>query len=171
MLKPYQGKVPEVHPTAFVEESAQVIGDVSIGEDASIWHNAVLRGDINSIRIGARTNIQDGCVLHVTSSLAVEIEHDVTVGHNAVIHGCCIHAHCLIGMGAIILDHAEIGENCIVGAGTVVKEGEKVPPNSLIIGVPGEIKRRLTEKEVYKLRERSQRYVEYKKAYMEYIIE
>ncbi len=170
MLKPYQGKVPEVHSSAFVEESAQVIGDVSIGEEASIWHNAVLRGDVNAIRIGARTNIQDGCVLHGTSALAVVIDHDVTVGHNAVLHGCRIDAHCLIGMGAIILDHAEIGENCIVGAGTVVKEGEKVPPNSLIIGVPGQIKRRLTEKEVYKLRERSQRYVEYKKTYMQDII-
>lgn len=171
MLKPYQGKVPEVHPTAFVEESAQVIGDVSIGEDASIWHNAVLRGDVNAIRIGARTNIQDGCVLHGTSSLSVVIDHDVTVGHNAVLHGCSICSNCLIGMGAIILDHAEIGENCIVGAGTVVKEGEKVPPNSLILGVPGQIKRRLTDKEVYKLRERSQRYVEYKKTYMEDIMQ
>ncbi len=126
MLKPYQGKVPEVHSSAFVEESAQVIGDVSIGEEASIWHNAVLRGDVNAIRIGARTNIQDGCVLHGTSALAVVIDHDVTVGHNAVLHGCRIDAHCLIGMGAIILDHAEIGENCIVGGGTVVKEGEKI---------------------------------------------
>lgn len=167
MLKSYQGKIPQVHPTAFIEESAQIVGDVVIGQDASIWHNAVLRGDINVIRIGDRTNIQDGCVLHGTRALSVTIEHGVTVGHNAIVHGCIIHANCLIGMGAILLDHVEIGENCIVGAGTVVKEGTKVPSNSLIIGVPGEIKRRLTDKEVYRLRERADRYVEYKKTYRE----
>lgn len=167
MLKPYRGYIPDVHPTAFVEESAQIIGNVMIGQDASVWHNAVVRGDINAITIGDRTNIQDGCVLHGTQALSVSIEQGVTVGHKAILHGCIIHSNCLIGMGAIILDHAEIGENCIVGAGTVVKEGTKVPPNSLIIGIPGQIKRRLTDKEVYGLRERAKRYIEHKNTYRE----
>jgi carbonic anhydrase/acetyltransferase-like protein (isoleucine patch superfamily) len=168
MLKPYKGISPEVHATGFIEESAQVVGDVKIGEDSSVWYNAVVRGDVNYIRIGKRSNIQDGATMHGTlNKYPVIIEDDVSVGHNAVVHGCTVHSNCLIGMGAIILDNAEIGENCIIGAGAVVKEGMKVPPNSLVLGVPGRIKRNLTGEEIQGLRERASRYVSYKNACIE----
>ena len=167
MLREYNGRWPEVHQTVFIDESAQVIGDVSIGKDSSIWHNAVIRGDVNQIRIGERTNIQDGVVLHGTLNLyPVILEDNVTVGHNATVHGCTVHANCLIGMGAIILDNAEIGENCIIGAGTVVTEGMCIPPNSLVLGIPGRVKRQLLAREIQSLPERATRYVKYKNTYL-----
>lgn len=166
MLKPYQGIIPTVHPTAFVEESAQVVGHVSIGRDSSVWHNAVLRGDVNTIRIGERSNIQDGVVVHGTfEKYSVDIGDGVSIGHNAVVHGSTIHTNCLIGIGAIILDNAEIGENCIIGAGTIITEGMVVAPGSLVLGVPGRTKRQLTGLEIQGLRERAARYVIYKNAY------
>ncbi|PIE34980.1 gamma carbonic anhydrase family protein [candidate division KSB3 bacterium] len=166
MLRSYQGVLPTIHPTVFVEESAQVVGFVRIGPDSSVWHNAVLRGDVNTIRIGERSNIQDGVVVHGTfEKYSVDIGDGVSVGHNAVVHGSIIHANCLIGMGAIILDNATIGENCIIGAGTLVTEGMVVPPGSLVLGVPGRIKRELTDHEIQGLRERAERYVMYKNAY------
>ena len=167
MLKAYKGISPEIHPTAFIEESARIIGDVKIGPDSSVWYNTVVRGDVHYIRIGERTNIQDGVVLHGTfNKYPVIIEDGVTIGHNAVVHGCTIRSNCLIGMGAVILDNAEIGRNCIIGAGTVIKEGLIVPPNSLVLGVPGRIKRGLTVEEVQDLQERAARYVEYKNVYL-----
>jgi carbonic anhydrase/acetyltransferase-like protein (isoleucine patch superfamily) len=145
MLREYNGKWPEVHRTAFIDESAQVVGGVSLGKDSSVWHNAVIRGDVNYIRIGERTNIQDGVVLHGTlGRYPVILEDNVTIGHNAVVHGCTVHSNCLIGMGAIILDNAEIGEHCIIGAGAIVTEGMQVPPNSLVLGIPGRVRRQLT---------------------------
>ena len=167
MLQAYNGIVPEVHSTVFIEESAQVVGDVKIGQDSSVWHTAVLRGDVNVIRIGQRTNIQDGVVVHGTwKKYSVTIEDDVSVGHNAVVHGCTIHSNCLIGIGAIILDNAEIEPNCIIGAGAVVTEGMIVPAFSLVLGVPARIKRRVTDQEVQELRERAARYVSYKNTYL-----
>ncbi len=166
MLKEYKGIKPDIHPTVFIAEGAQVIGDVSIGPDSSVWFNAVLRGDVHSIRIGARSNVQDGAILHGTlNTYPVFIEDDVTIGHNAVVHGCTIHSNCLIGMGAIVLDDAEIGKNSIIGAGTVVKGGMLVPANSLVVGVPGRIRRNLTVEEIQGLRERAAHYVVYKNAY------
>ena len=167
MLREYKGKWPEVHQTAFIDESAQVVGDVGIGKDSSVWHNAVIRGDVNFIRIGERTNIQDGVVLHGTFGLySVILEDNVTVGHNAVVHGCTVRSNCLIGMGAIILDNAEIGEYCIIGAGAIVTEGVRIPPNSLVLGIPGRVKRRLSDQEIRSLPERAARYVEYKNSYL-----
>ena len=167
MLREYQGKWPEVHHTVFIDESAQVVGDVSIGEDSSIWHNAVIRGDVNYIRIGERTNIQDGVILHGTLGLyPVILDDNITIGHNAVVHGCTVHSNCLIGMGAIILDNAEIGKSCIIGAGAIVTESMRVPPNSLVLGIPGRVKRRLSEQEIQSLPERATRYVEYKNRYL-----
>lgn len=171
MLREFKGKWPEIHQTVFIDESAQVVGDVDIGKDSSVWHNAVIRGDVNYIRIGERTNIQDGVVLHGTLGLyPVVLEDNVTAGHNAVVHGCTVHSNCLIGMGAIILDNAEIGENCIVGAGTIVTEGMRVPPGSLVLGIPGRIKRRLSNQEIQSLPERATRYVEYKDTYLAAIL-
>ena len=166
MVKPYCGIMPIIHPSAFVEDSAQVIGNVSLEQDASVWCGAVLRGDVNAIRIGKRANVQDGAVLHGTSRNAVIVEDDVTIGHRAIAHGCLVHARCLIGMGAIILDQAEIGEESIIGAGAVVTEKMIVPPRSLILGVPGRVKRMLTPQEIQELAERAARYVEYKHRYI-----
>lgn len=165
MLKQYHAIWPNIHPTAFVEASAQIIGDVAVGEDSSVWFQSVLRGDVGSIRIGARTNVQDGTVVHVSSSYSAMIGDDVTIGHRAVLHGCIVHDGCLIGIGAIVLDGAEIGAECIIGAGTVITQGMVVPPRSLVFGVPGKIRRGLTDTEVRSLKERASRYVVYKNAY------
>ncbi|MCP4403639.1 MAG: gamma carbonic anhydrase family protein [bacterium] len=171
MLREYKGKWPEVHQTVFVDESAQVVGDVRIGKDSSVWHNAVIRGDVNHIRIGERTNMQDGVVLHGTLGLyPVILEDNITVGHNAVVHGCTVHSNCLIGISAIILDNADIGKNCIIGAGAIVTEGMRIPPDSLVIGIPGRIKRRLSAQEIQSLTERATRYVEYKDTYLAAIL-
>ena len=168
MLQPYAEWFPVVHDTAFIADSAQVIGNVRIGRDSSVWFQAVLRGDVNAIRVGERTNIQDGAVIHGTlHKYPVAIADDVTIGHGAIVHGCVIHSQCLIGMGAIILDNAAIGEQCIIGAGTVVTENMLVPPKSVVLGVPGKIRRHVTEEEIRGLCEQAARYVEYKNMYMQ----
>lgn len=167
MLKMYQGKRPEIHETAFIEESAQVIGDVQIGRDSSVWFQAVLRGDVHYIRIGEGSNVQDGAILHGTlNRYPVVIEDQVTLGHRAIVHGATVHSNCLIGMGAIILDDATISSNCIIGAGAVVAEGKIIPPNSLVLGVPGRVTRSLTPEEVQGITAQALRYVEYKNVYL-----
>jgi len=168
MVKHYSEWFPVVHETAFIEDSAQVIGNVRIGCDSSVWFQAVLRGDVNAIRVGERTNIQDGAVIHGTlHKYPVAIADDVTIGHGAIVHGCVIHSYCLIGMGAVILDNATIGEQSIIGAGAVVTENVTIPPQSVVLGVPGKVCRRVTPEEIRELRERAARYVEYKNTYME----
>ncbi len=160
MIHPFKAIKPEIHDSAMVAESAQVIGDVVIGEESSIWFNAVVRGDVNYIRIGMRTNIQDGCVLHVARrTLPLIIGDEVTVGHNAVLHACTVGNRCLIGMGAIVMDGAEVGENSIVGAGALVISGTKIPPGSLVLGSPAQVKRPLTEEEARNIRESAAHYV------------
>jgi carbonic anhydrase/acetyltransferase-like protein (isoleucine patch superfamily) len=145
----------------FVADGAFVIGDVHVGKDASIWYNAVLRGDINGIWVGERTNIQDGCVLHVTRDFPVIVGNDVTVGHRAVIHGCTI-AHCaMIGMGAMVLDNAKVGSFSIVAAGAVVLEKSVVPEGTLVAGVPARVIRGITEEERQRLLESALNYVAY----------
>lgn len=166
MLRPYRSVLPRVHPTAFVDQSAQVIGDVEIGEESGIWMNAVVRGDVNRIRIGRQTNIQDGCVVHVMRGThETRIGDRVTVGHAAVLHGCTIRDRCLIGMGAILLNGADIGEDSIVAAGTLVTEGTAFPPRSLVMGRPGARKRALRDDEVAGILEYAARYVGYRKDY------
>jgi carbonic anhydrase/acetyltransferase-like protein (isoleucine patch superfamily) len=168
MLRPYRTVLPRVHATAFIDESAQVIGDVEIGEESGVWMNAVLRGDVNSIRIGRQTNIQDGCVVHVMRGThPTHIGNQVTIGHAAVLHGCTIKDRCLIGMGAIVLNGAEIGEESIIAAGTLITEGTKVPPRSLMMGSPGVRRRELRDEEVAGILAYAQRYVEYRKDYQQ----
>ncbi len=157
----HHGVSPDVHPTAFVAPGAWLIGEVRLGEEASIWYNAVLRGDINAIRIGRRSNIQDGCVLHVTKKLAVEIAEEVTVGHMAMIHACRIGRGSLIGMNAVVLDDAEVGEGALVAAGAVVKEGFVVPPGTLAAGVPARIVRDLSGEERRAIVQSAANYVAY----------
>ena len=167
MLRPFRSILPKVHPTAFVDQSAQVIGDVEIGEESSVWMNVVIRGDVNTIRIGDRTNIQDGTVIHVMRGThATTIGHEVTVGHAAILHGCTIRDRVLIGMGAMLLNGADIGEDSIVAAGTLVPEEKKFPARSLLMGRPAAVKRALTEKEVATIRDYAQRYIGYRKDYM-----
>jgi carbonic anhydrase/acetyltransferase-like protein (isoleucine patch superfamily) len=149
MLRPYRGRLPVVDPTAFVDESAQVIGDVEIGAESGIWMHAVVRGDVHRIRIGARTNIQDGAVVHVMHEThAAVIGDEVTVGHGAIVHGCTVEDRVLVGMGAILLNGAVIGHDSIVAAGAVVAEGTVIPPRSLVMGVPGRVRRPLTDTDV-----------------------
>jgi len=167
MLLPYKGKRPKLHETVYVEASARIIGDVIIGAYASVWFNAVVRGDVNYIRIGERTNVQDNSVLHVTKDVyPLIIGSDVTIGHNAVLHGCIVKDRCLIGMGSIILDDAEIGEDTIVGAGALVTEGTKVPPGSLILGAPARVVRKLSGEEVERILTAAKNYLEYTQNYI-----
>ena len=168
MLRPYRSIHPRVAPTAFIDYSAQVIGDVVIGDDSGVWMNAVLRGDINSIRVGRRTNIQDGCVVHVMSgTYPTTLGDEVTVGHGAVLHGCTVEDRCLISMGAIVLNGATIGTESIIAAGAVVVEGATVPPRSLVMGSPGRVRRSVTTDEVAAIQRYAAHYVEYKTEYSE----
>ena len=167
MLRPYRGTSPRVDPTAFVDASAQVIGDVEIGEESSVWMCAVMRGDVHSIRVGRRTNIQDGSIVHaMTGTHPTTIGDNVTIGHGAVIHGCTIDDQCLIGMGAIVLNGVHVGNGSIVAAGTLLVEGQKVPPRSLVMGSPGKVKRLLTQSEVADIQRYADHYVEYRLDYM-----
>ena len=168
MLKPYKKKWPEISSTAFIEDSAIIIGDVTIGEDSSAWFNAIVRGDVNYIRIGNRTNIQDASVIHVTHDTHPTIlEDDITVGHSVTIHGCTIRSRVLIGMGAIVLDGVEVESDCIVAAGAIVTEGKKIPSGWMAMGIPAKPVRELTEIERASLLEHSQNYIRYKNEYMD----
>ncbi|MGV3516243.1 MAG: gamma carbonic anhydrase family protein [Luteitalea sp.] len=167
MLRPYRGQWPQLDPSVFVDQSAQVIGDVVVGPESSIWMQCVVRGDVHRIRIGARSNIQDGTVVHVMRGThPTTIGDAVTIGHGALIHGCTIEDRVLIGMGAIVLNGAVIGSDSIVAAGTLVTEGAVVPPRSLVMGSPGKVRRTLTDEEVASILDYSARYVGYRLDYM-----
>jgi carbonic anhydrase/acetyltransferase-like protein (isoleucine patch superfamily) len=168
VLRPYRGVSPRVHPSAFIDDSAQVIGDVEIGEESSVWMCVVIRGDVHSIRIGRRTNVQDGTVVHgMTGTHPTAIGDNVTIGHGAIIHGCTIDHQCLIGMGAILLNGAHVGSGSIVAAGTLVVEDMKIPPRSLVMGSPGKVKRLLTQAEVAGIQRYADRYVGYRLDYLD----
>jgi carbonic anhydrase/acetyltransferase-like protein (isoleucine patch superfamily) len=159
--------MPLVHPTAYIDESAQVIGDVEIGEESSVWMAVVIRGDVHRIRVGRRTNLQDGTIVHVMRDThPTTIGDDVTVGHGAIIHGCTIEDGCLVGMGAIVLNGALVGAGSLVAAGTLVTEGMQIPPRSLVMGSPGKVKRPLTDGEVADVLSYAARYVEYRLDYL-----
>jgi len=169
MLRVFKNHAPRVAPSAYVDESAQVIGDVVIGEESSVWMNAVIRGDVNHIRIGSRTNVQDGTIVHVMRepSHPTTVGDDVTVGHGAILHGCSVADRCLIGMGAILLNGSSVGEDCIVAAGTLLPEGMAVPARSLVMGSPGKVRRSLTDDEVAFILQSAQNYVTYRLDYSE----
>ena len=167
MLRSYRGVSPRVASGAFVDPSAQVVGDVEIGERSSVWMNAVIRGDVHYIRIGAETNIQDGSVLHVMKDLYPLVLGDrVTVGHNVTLHGCQIENDCLIGMGAVVLNGVRIAAGSIIGAGAVVTEGTMVPPASLFLGAPARFKKQLGEEDLAVIRRYAQNYVDYTRQYL-----
>ncbi len=166
MQLPYDNKYPQVDSTVLVVPTATIIGDVVIGPESSIWFQTVVRGDVNFIRIGARTNIQDGSVVHVTlKTHPTIIGDDVTIGHNVTLHGCTVGDRCLIGIGAILLDGVEIGADCMIAAGSVVTPGIVIPPGTLVMGSPARVKRELTTDEISQLKKSAENYIEYKKKY------
>jgi carbonic anhydrase/acetyltransferase-like protein (isoleucine patch superfamily) len=166
LVRNLDGKMPKIASSAYVDPQAVVIGDVTIGEHSSIWPCAVARGDCNWIRIGARTSIQDGSVLHVEQEKHPLIVGDnVTVGHNVILHGCTVESDCLIGMGSIILNGAKIGRGSVIAAGTVIAEGAEVPPGSVFMGVPGKFRREVTDAERARISAGAQHYVDYKNQY------
>lgn len=167
MIHAYRGLAPKVHPTAFVDASAHVIGDVELGEESSVWFASVLRGDVNYIRVGRGTNIQDGTVIHVNRGGTPTILGDyVTVGHAARLHGCHVKSHCLIGIGAIVLDGAVLEEECLVAAGAVVSPGTRVPRGSLLMGAPAKVKRQVTDADVELIRRSARNYIALRAEYM-----
>lgn len=163
---PFKDLHPKIEKNVYIAEGARIIGNVSIGEYANIWFNAVLRGDVQPITIGQYTNIQDNCTVHVWYEFPTTIGDYVTVGHGAILHGCTIANNCLIGMGAIILNYAEIGENCIIGAGTLIPERKKIPPNSLVMGSPGKVVRQVSPEEIEAIRQSAIIYAQDAKEYM-----
>jgi carbonic anhydrase/acetyltransferase-like protein (isoleucine patch superfamily) len=161
MVGAYKGISPRLHPSVLLMEGCTVIGDVEIGEGSSIWPGAVVRGDVHRVRIGARTNLQDGAVVHVTTDVhPTAIGDDVTIGHKAVLHGCTVRDRCLIGIGAVVLDGAVVGPDAMVGAGALVTPGTVVPPGSLFLGAPAKARRQLTGEEQTGLRTSAAHYVE-----------
>ena len=168
MILPYRGIRPRIHPSVFIAEGAQIIGDVEIGAESSVWFNTVIRGDVHYIRIGEKTNVQDNCVLHVThETYPLVVGSGVTVGHGAILHAATIKDHCLIGMGAKVLDNATVGSYSLVAAGALVLEGFEVPEGVLVAGIPAKIKRKLTDEERRQIVQSAQNYINYVKSYRE----
>lgn len=159
MLIPYNGILPAIGATAFIAEGVKLIGDVTIGEEASVWFNAVLRGDLAPVVIGRGSNIQDGSIGHVNERQPLLVGEDVSVGHNAIIHGCRIGRGTLIGMGAIVLNGADIGEYALVGAGSLVTENKTIPPYTLAMGSPARVVRELTQADLDRMRRTSEGYI------------
>jgi carbonic anhydrase/acetyltransferase-like protein (isoleucine patch superfamily) len=167
MIRSYQGRTPVVPRSCYVDSSAQLIGDVELGEHSSVWMNAVVRGDVHSIRIGANSNVQDCAVLHgMRYKYPVTVGDWVTIGHNATVHGCIIGDACLIGMGAVILNDAQIGEGSIIAAGAVIPEHTVVAPNSLWAGVPGKERRKLGESDREMILHYARNYLDYVAIYL-----
>lgn len=161
MVIPYDGVAPEVDPTAYIHSSAHVIGDVRIGAESSVWFNAVIRGDVHPIRIGARTNVQDNATVHVTGGRwPTHVGDDVTVAHAVVLHGCTIGNCCLIGIGAVVMDGCEIGEECLVAAGSLIAPGTRVAPRQLLLGSPARAVRDLRAEEIERLHASARKYVD-----------
>jgi len=166
MIRSYQGRLPQIPASCYVDLSAQLIGDVTLGERSSVWMNAVLRGDVNSIRVGANSNVQDCAVLHGQRNLYQVIVGDwVTIGHNATVHGCVVEDEVVIGMGATILNNSRIGTGSIIAAGAVVPEHTVVPPKTLWAGVPAKLRRELGDKDRALILEYAQNYLDYVEIY------
>jgi len=166
MIVGYDSVFPKIHGSCFVAESSDLIGDIEIGEDSSIWYNAVIRADGDKCTIGKNTNIQDSAIIHVDVGIPTKIGNDVTVGHGAIVHACTVGNNVLVGMGAIILDRAVIEDNVIIGAGTLISQGKVIPSGSLVIGSPGRVVRSLTEEEIKNIKKSASHYVELSKKYL-----
>jgi carbonic anhydrase/acetyltransferase-like protein (isoleucine patch superfamily) len=168
MIRAYRGVVPKIAASAYIDPSAQVIGDVKIGERSSVWPNATIRGDVNYIRIGEESNVQDNSVIHVEhDAYPTIIGNRVTVGHSVTLHGCVIEDDVLIGIGAIVLNGATVGKGAIIAAGSLVPERMQVPAGTLVMGVPAKVRRETTPEEQERFRENAQNYVKYRETYRE----
>jgi carbonic anhydrase/acetyltransferase-like protein (isoleucine patch superfamily) len=166
MIISFNNISPTIHETAFITDDAFVIGDVEIGEDSSVWFGSIIRGDVNFIRIGDRTNIQDGTIIHVSSKThSTVLEDEITVGHRVTLHGCHVERGCLIGIGAILMDGVRVGANSLVGAGSLLTPGTQIPPRSLVLGSPAKVKRELTDDELAYLDRSWRNYVDLKRHY------
>ncbi|HEX9062808.1 MAG TPA: gamma carbonic anhydrase family protein [Clostridia bacterium] len=166
MVQSFNGFTPEVHDTCFIAPGSMIIGMVNIGRNSSVWHNAVLRGDVDSIEVGESSNIQDCALLHCKKGIKTIIGNHVTVGHGAILHSCTVGDESLVGMGAIVLDNAEVGKNCIIAAGAVVTPNSIIPESSLVMGSPAKVKRSLTPDEIKGLKENAMEYVSFASVYM-----
>jgi len=167
MIRSFQGRIPQVHSSCYVDLSAQLIGDVTLGQQSSVWMNAVLRGDVNSIRVGSNSNVQDCAVLHGQRNLYPVIVGDwVTIGHNATVHGCVVEDECLIGIGSRVLNNCRIGTGSIIAAGAVVPEHTIVPPRTLWAGVPAKLRRELSDKDRALILEYARNYLDYTEIYL-----
>ncbi|MEQ1765605.1 MAG: gamma carbonic anhydrase family protein [Pyrinomonadaceae bacterium] len=161
MIRSFNGIEPKIHESAYVTDDAIIVGDVEIGQDSSVWFGSVLRGDVNYIRIGDRTNIQDQTIIHVSSKgLPTIVEDEVTIGHRVTLHACHVERGCLIGIGAILMDGVRVGSQSLVGAGSLLTPGTQIPPRSLVIGSPARVKRELTDDELASLEKSWRNYVE-----------
>jgi carbonic anhydrase/acetyltransferase-like protein (isoleucine patch superfamily) len=168
MILSHHGITPQIDPSAYIQQSAHIIGDVHIGTESSVWFNVVVRGDVCYIRIGEQVNIQDNSTVHVFSGgIPTILGNGVSIAHNVVVHACTIHDFTLVGMGAIVLDGAEIGEECLIGAGAVVAPRSKVPPRSLVLGSPAKVKRMLSAEEIERLHQSANNYVRFAREYRE----
>ncbi len=167
MIQPFRGVHPQIHETAFIAETAQIIGDVHVGEQASVWYGTVVRGDMFYIRSGDRANVQDNCVLHTrTGEKPTILEEEVTIGHSVTLHGCYIERKALIGIGSIVLDDVHVGAQSLVAAGSLISPGTVIPPRSLVMGMPARVKRPLTDEEVASLDRYWQNYVDFSAIYL-----
>lgn len=170
MILPHHGKWPKIHETAFVAPSADIIGEVEIGAQSSIWFQVVIRGDVNTIQVGSRTNIQDHSMLHVTRKTSpLKVGDEVTVGHRVMLHGCTVGNRVLVGMGAILLDDCVVGDDSIVAAGALVTKGKTFPPKSLIMGSPAKVARPLNDEELAFLKKSADNYVKDSEEYRGYV--
>jgi carbonic anhydrase/acetyltransferase-like protein (isoleucine patch superfamily) len=166
-VRSFRGITPVVHPTCFIEASAQLVGDVQLGEHSSVWFNTVLRGDVQRIRVGRRSNIQDLCMVHVVRDrFATQLGDEVTVGHHAVLHGCSLGNRILVGMGSILLDGVKVGDDCVIAAGTLLTPGTEIPSGSLAMGSPGRVKRPLNDEERAWIARTAAHYVGYAEEYL-----
>lgn len=162
MMRSYRGHTPQIHPSCYIDLSAQILGDVVIGERSSVWMNAVVRGDVHSIRIGACSNVQDCAVVHgQRNKYAVHIGDMVTIGHNVTVHGCTIEDHVVVGMGARVLNNVHVGAGCIIAAGSVVPENTIVPPRTLWAGVPAKLRREISDADFELIKEYATNYLDY----------
>ncbi len=167
VLTEFMGKKPRIHKTAYVSETANIIGDVVVGENSSVWNGTVMRGDMHFIRVGKNSSVQDNCILHGTENLySTTVGDNVSIGHGAIVHGCKVGDNCIIGMGSVILEGAEIGDWCIIGAGAVVPEGTKIPGGSIVMGVPAKVVRQVTDAHKERITKNWQAYVALKDAYI-----
>ncbi len=166
MLREFHGHRPVVSESAYVDASAQVIGKVELGERTSVWANVTIRGDVNRIRVGEDSNIQDNSCLHVDRDKPLDIGKGVVVGHSATVHGCTVEDDCLIGMGSTLLSGARVGAGSIVAAGSLVLEGQQIPPRSLVMGAPAKVKRPTTDEEIERVRRNAESYVELSRVYL-----